>query len=316
MSGDATSLTVSSPPPRGLFSAIAVSALLGLPGGLWWIGRWRAGLVAYIAMLAFAMLMLWRAYAGDAWTGLLGPFFVGSYYAWIGLAVLALLVVLPLRERSRPAHWLERGMPLVTALVLMMVVSLGTAWYIRTYVIQPFSTPSSSMDPTLREGDYFFVDKRAYANGQHPQRGDIVVFQHPTAPVLYVMRLVGLPGDKVQMQAGVLHLNGKPVDLKPAGVERQIDDQVVQVQVETLPDGAHYLLTNMRDGTFSDDTAEFNVPAGQMFVLGDNRDNSSDSRFEVGTVPLANVIGRASRIYWSVSDPDFRARAELVPERP
>lgn len=211
----------------------------------------------------------------------------------------------------------------------------------RTILFQPFSIPSGSMKPTLLVGDYLFVSKYAYGWSRHslpfspelfqgriwgatPERGDIIVFKLPRdGRTDYIKRLVGLPGDRVQVIGGVLHVNGKPVSLVEKGVftevkapqgsegnmPRCMNDPVAlngdchNAQfLETLPGGrAHMILNSDGNTGFADNTAEFTVPPGQYFFMGDNRDNSTDSRFmtHVGFVPAENLIGRAEMVVLS-----------------
>jgi signal peptidase I len=189
--------------------------------------------------------------------------------------------------------------------------ALLLALVIRSFIFQPFSIPSGSMRPTLLEGDYLFVSKFAYGYSRYslpfgpnlfsgriwsaePLRGDVVVFKFPPNPNLdYIKRVVGLPGDRVQMINGVLQINGVPVKREKTGVIDDVDvtetQGPVDVYHETLPNGVEY-----------DNTREWLVPPGHYFMMGDNRDNSSDSRLSVGFVPAENLVGRAKRIFFSI----------------
>ncbi len=206
--------------------------------------------------------------------------------------------------------------------VSVIVQALLLALVIRTLFFQPFSIPSGSMRPTLLEGDYLFVTKWAYGYsryslpfgpnlfsgriwGSDPERGDVVVFKFPPNPSLdYIKRVVGLPGDHIQMKQGQLFINGVGVPREKVG---QIDDRditevngPVDVYKETLPNGVSYNTLDLSPNTIGDDTREFVVPEGHYFMMGDNRDNSSDSRFSVGYVPAENLVGRANMIFFSI----------------
>ncbi|HET9537859.1 MAG: signal peptidase I [Mesorhizobium sp.] len=208
--------------------------------------------------------------------------------------------------------------------VSVIVQALLLALVIRTLLFQPFSIPSGSMRPTLLEGDYLFVTKWAYGYSRHslpfsppifsgriwgsePQRGDVVVFKFPPNPSLdYIKRVIGLPGDRVQMKAGQLFINGEAVPREKIG---QIDnpdvtevDRPVDVYRETLPNGVAYDTLDLSPNSIGDDTREFVVPEGHYFMMGDNRDNSTDSRFTVGFVPEENLVGRANIIFFSIAD--------------
>lgn len=207
--------------------------------------------------------------------------------------------------------------------VSVIVQALLLALVIRTLLFQPFSIPSGSMRPTLLEGDYLFVTKWAYGYSRHslpfspplflgriwasaPERGDVAVFKFPPNPsVDYIKRVIGLPGDKIQMKSGQLFINGQGVQREKIG---QIDNpditeetRPVDVYRETLPNGVSYETLDINPNGMGDDTREFVVPAGHYFMMGDNRDNSSDSRFEVGYVPDENLVGRANYIFFSIA---------------
>jgi signal peptidase I len=205
-----------------------------------------------------------------------------------------------------------------------VVYALLIAVFIRTFLFQPFNIPSTSMEDTLLVGDYLFVSKFSYGYSKHsfpwspelfngrawtaePERGDVAVFRLPARPWEdYIKRVVGLPGDRIQMIDGVLHINGSPVKLErvddfvqvtPYGEER------VPRYRETLPNGVvHYVLDREGDKPGADNTQEFVVPPGHYFMMGDNRDNSNDSRIPdsgVGFVPAENLVGRADIIFFS-----------------
>ncbi|MBB6012456.1 signal peptidase I [Aquamicrobium lusatiense] len=205
----------------------------------------------------------------------------------------------------------------------VIVQALLLAFVIRTLLFQPFSIPSGSMRPTLLEGDYLFVTKWAYGYsryslplspnlfsgriwGGEPERGDVVVFKFPPNPsVDYIKRVIGLPGDKVQMRGGQVFINDVAVPREKVG---QIDNpditevsRPVDVYRETLPNGVSFDTLDLTPNGIGDDTREFIVPDGHYFMLGDNRDNSADSRFSVGFVPYDHLVGRANIIFFSIA---------------
>ena len=236
--------------------------------------------------------------------------------------------------------------------------ALMIAGVFRTLFFQPFWIPSGSMKETLLIGDFLFVNKMAYGYsyascpslmlpgvgieidakdvcgvfdgdnerlfGSEPERGDVVVFRHPVSGRDYIKRLIGLPGDKVQIKNGVISLNGTPVEVEDAGTFEEVmapqgpqqlrprceNGPVGQGatceksrQIETLPNGVSYPTLNITNQQ-SDNTGVYTVPEGHYFFMGDNRDNSADSRLAqraggVGFVPFENLIGRADRIMFS-----------------
>ncbi|HTK13259.1 MAG TPA: signal peptidase I [Xanthobacteraceae bacterium] len=202
--------------------------------------------------------------------------------------------------------------------------ALVIAIIIRTFLFQPFNIPSGSMKDTLLVGDYLFVSKYSYGYthysipfspplfhgrifGSQPNRGDVVVFRLPKDDsVDYIKRVIGLPGDKIQMINGLLYINGTAV--KRERVKDFVDDDEGNVHVkqwrETLPNGVSYTTLDLVENSFADNTPVYTVPADHYFMMGDNRDNSTDSRFlsHVGYVPFENIIGRAQLIFFSVAD--------------
>jgi signal peptidase I len=218
--------------------------------------------------------------------------------------------------------------------------ALLIAGLFRTLLFQPFFIPSGSMKDTLLIGDFLFVNKWAYGYsyascpsvriaaigldvgaddvcgwaqgkgrlwGSGPERGDVVVFRHPVTGQDFIKRLIGLPGDRVQVRAGVLHLNDAPVALEPDGTFLDEDApggprEAARYQ-ETLPGGVTHDVLDL-GATQLDDTGVFTVPEGHFFFMGDNRDNSTDSRVPqaargVGMVPFEDLVGRADRVIFS-----------------
>ena len=192
----------------------------------------------------------------------------------------------------------------------------------RSFLFEPFNIPSGSMIPTLKVGDYLFVSKYSYGYSRYsfpfgiipfegriaedtPERGDVVVFRLPAnVSIDYIKRVIGLPGDKIQVKSSILHINGEPVPRRLVGTEK-ISTGLRSVEAkkfeETLPNGKSYIVHELGDFDRMDNTAIFTVPEGHYFMMGDNRDQSKDSRFiDVGTVPLQNMIGRAERLFFSI----------------
>jgi signal peptidase I len=242
--------------------------------------------------------------------------------------------------------------------VKTVVYALLIAAVFRTIFFQPFWIPSGSMKDTLLVGDFLFVNKMAYGYsyascpsiiiprfgididaqdicgwvdgdntrflGGEPQRGDVVVFRHPVSGRDFIKRLVGMPGERIQLRNGILYINDTPVEVQPDGVFEEIaepqgpqrlrprcENQPVGLGGvctktrlrETLPGGTSHSILNIASQA-SDNTGVYEVPEGHYFFMGDNRDNSSDSRIPslttgVGFVPYENLVGRADRVMFS-----------------
>ncbi len=205
-------------------------------------------------------------------------------------------------------------------------IALVLALLIRTFLLEPFNIPSGSMKPTLEVGDYLFVSKPAYGysrysfpfglapfegriwtKGKTPQRGDIIVFKLPTNPsVDYIKRVIGLPGDVIQVVGGRLYINRRVIPREAIGLKEVSENGITEPMmeyVETLPEGVAHKIYEETDDRPLDNTDEFVVPPDHYFMMGDNRDNSQDSRVQsvVGFVPAVNVVGRASFIFFSTN---------------
>jgi signal peptidase I len=232
-------------------------------------------------------------------------------------------------------YW-ELAKTLIWAVLIAIIV--------RTFAFEPFNIPSGSMIPTLLIGDYLFVSKTAYGYSKYsfpgsvvpfsgriwsgePKRGEVIVFRPPGEPDTdFIKRLIGLPGDRIQVTGGILQINGKPVERKR--IEDYVDPSEPNVPgvpqyLETLPNGVtHRILEADGDTGPLDNTPVYVVPRGDYFMMGDNRDRSNDSRVgpgimtmpatqeitdpalldPVGFVPAENLIGPAKILFWSYDD--------------
>ena len=218
-------------------------------------------------------------------------------------------------EKSVENEWMELVKTAFWAVLLAMAI--------RAVLFEPFNIPSGSMKPNLLVGDYLFVSKYSYGYSRHsfpfglvpmdgrvwttePERGDIAVFKLPSNhSVDYIKRVIGMPGDTVQVRNGQLYLNGKRVPrefVEKTEITGHYGEPIeVTTYLQTLPEGKSFLIYEEGDDEALDNTKMFTVPEGHYFMMGDNRDNSLDSRADVGFVPFENFLGRAEIIFFSTN---------------
>lgn len=239
------------------------------------------------------------------------------------------------KEKSGDSAWGLARFILLLALI---------AWAFRSFVVAPFSIPSGSMLPTLYVGDYLVVAKWPYGYSRHsflfgfpsfdgrifgalPKRGDVVVFRHPDESEDLIKRVIGLPGDTIEVKGGEVILNARPLPrqgLPPVRVPISANSPCKVVPPaqrmvvasagtysctypafrETLPGGPTYAVLDQVPSGEADDRPAIRIPAGHVFLMGDNRDDSLDSRYSVaeggvGLVPVDHLIGRATVTFWS-----------------
>ena len=226
-------------------------------------------------------------------------------------------------SRQSTGSFMETVRTIVYAVLIAIVV--------RTVGYEPFNIPSGSMKPTLLVGDYLFVKKWVYGYSRYSfpfswppfsgriwgapvQRGEVVVFKHPPLQDEdYIKRIIGLPGDRIQVKKGILYINDQPVQRTPIGEWFDAEkNETLKQYVETLPNGVQHRIVERADDEphhdengniffdALDNTEVYVVPEGQYFAMGDNRDNSADSR-AWGFVPADNLVGRASFIFYSTA---------------
>lgn len=206
-----------------------------------------------------------------------------------------------------------------------LLAALICAGIIRSFLFEPFHIPSGSMKPGLLIGDYIFVSKYSYGYSRYsfpfgfnifegrifnkaPQRGDVAVFRLPSNPSInYIKRVIGLPGDRLQMISGVLYINGKKIEKISDGNFYDANKEIAQF-LEKLPEGKLVKTLDSEQNSIADNTGIFEVPQGHYFMMGDNRDNSQDSRFlsHVGYVAEENLVGKAQIIFFSNEMPTWQ----------
>lgn len=215
----------------------------------------------------------------------------------------------------KASGWGETIRTVVYAVIIALVV--------RTFAYEPFNIPSGSMKPTLLVGDYLFVSKFSYGYSRYslplspplisgrvmadqPERGDVIVFKLPRDNKTdYIKRMIGLPGDRIQVKQGILHINDEPVERRLVEADEGVDAigraSTIKRYIETLPNGREHLIYEENDQQPYDNTPPYTVPDGHFFFMGDNRDHSLDSRamHNVGFVPFENLVGRAEFLFFS-----------------
>ena len=230
-------------------------------------------------------------------------------------------------KKSAANEWWDTFVVIVQALLIAIVL--------RFFLYQPFSIPTGSMQQTLMIGDYFVANKFVWGYGKHsfslgrygdfalldfelpianrifgrePNRGDVAVFRPVPQDIEYIKRVVGLPGDRIQMKAGRLYINGTMMEREAVGTTTDTDStndsREVTVYRETFPEGTTHIIQEISDNAPLDNTPEYVVPAGHYFMMGDNRDRSADSRVlsQVGYVPAVNLIAKAEARFFSIKD--------------
>lgn len=216
-------------------------------------------------------------------------------------------------KNKRKESFVETIKTIISAVILALII--------RTFAFEPFNIPSGSMLPTLLVGDYLFVSKYSYGYSKHsfplsflpisgryffsePKRGDVAVFKLPSDNKTdYIKRIIGLPGDKIQLQNGRLLINDKIVSREK--IKDFIDDKSYGIKtkqyIELLPNNYEHNIIEFSDNNLFDNTREYIVPKEHFFMMGDNRDNSEDSRSQVGFVPKENLVGRAEILFFSTN---------------
>ena len=218
-------------------------------------------------------------------------------------------------SKRKSNYWIENFKTFSIAILIALTL--------RTFAFEPFSIPSGSMKPTLLEGDYLFVSKYSYGYSRHsfpmsfpsytgrifgkfPERGDVAVFKFTkNTKIDYIKRIIGLPGDKIQIKNGILFLNNKEINRKPMGLWSAKDRSNIMYTYdkyeENLSGNIFYEILDASPNGMLDNTDVYTVPDGHFFAMGDNRDQSSDSRIlsQLGFIPFENLVGKAQIIFYS-----------------
>ncbi|WP_316978528.1 signal peptidase I [Shumkonia mesophila] len=316
---------------RRRWATVVVFLFLGPVVGMLYLGKGRLAL-AYFSASLLAYAAPWAA----AYFSVLDadPKLVGDLLLWslhLPGALHGYVIAKPIAG-TQPKAWFARWYA-ISGLVLVSPVALAVV--VRSLLWEPFYIPAGSMKPTLVVGDHLWASKYAYGYsrfslpfappvvsgrvfGREPQRGDVVLFKvvMDGRPVDYIKRVIGLPGERIQMRQGRLHISDRTVAREPVGTETMTgrDGSVRQLvrYEETLPNGRRHLILEESDDRPLDNTTVYTVPDGHYFVLGDNRDWSLDSRVaEFGFMPYENLIGRFEAVFWNSVDRKIRFERRL-----
>jgi signal peptidase I len=303
--------------PRNGIGLFFAGLLLGPVNAFLWLGRWKLALAYLVATLSFIATF----YALPI-LGVINPITIpglgGKEVMGLVLLPTTLVGVVHAFKINNTEHLRPYYSRWYIALICPTAVFLVVAFLIRTFLFQPFNIPSASNIPSLIIGDYVFVSKTAYGKDHPPQAGDMAIFKYPAdTRIDYVKRIVGVPGDHIQMVNGVLNINSIPVKLEEVNLASFLSDQGIQkFYRETLPNGRSYVIAEM--GNFeADNTDVYVVPDGHYVTLGDNRDNSQDSRFDnVGYVPKENFVGPVVSRFWNSNGLSLISRPEEIYPKP
>jgi signal peptidase I len=323
--------------PRGIISILLIGLFLGAFALMLWIGRARLGFIylaaATIAVTLFGLLVVMGHIAPLAIEGL--DFATTLSLVFLALSMVAIVHALLIRRSIISRPWYSRW---YVALLLPLLGGWAIALIVRMFLFQPFNIPSGAMYPTLRVGDYVFVSKPAYGFSKYsfnamlqipglapvrfgpvpidgrvlavrsPERGDLAVFKLPRDNQIdFIKRVIGLPGDRIQMRDGVVFINGEQVKKEYVGEYANEDGKAfngrstIPLYRETLPNGVSYQVLDVEPAGAADNTEEYFVPPGHYFMMGDNRDNTMDSRYldAVGFVPEENFLGPVVFKFWN-----------------
>lgn len=294
---------------RKPWAAAVLSVVLGAPIAMMYLNR---------GWLALGYLLLLIAMAAAPFAAFeLGLITVSPYDAldilnlvYVALGALHAFLIARRFDHERPLRWYARWRGIAAVLVSPILLAL----LVRTFLFKPFNLPSISMEPNLPVGSYIFASKSAYGYSvpftgiklwpKSPDRGDVVIFWLDSGdgrPFSLIKRVIGMPGEQIQLKNGLVLINGKALNREEIDGEFYAGDDVVYIRYrETLPNGRSYDILEQNDNNLLDNTAVFLVPEGHYFLMGDNRDNSRDSRVldEFGYISESQIYARVVVLFW------------------
>lgn len=298
---------------------------------------WAAALLSVVLSAPIAMLYLNRGWLALGYFLLLiavlaapfaafqhGLITVSPYEAldilnliYVALGALHAFIIARRFDREKPLRWYARWRGIFAVFVFPILLAL----MVRTFLFEPFNLPSISMEPNLPVGSYIFASKSAYGypvpftdiklSPKSPDRGDVVIFWLDSGygrPFSLIKRVIGMPGEQIQIKDGLVFINGEALKREKIDGESYSGDDVVYIRYrETLPNGRSYDILEQTDNNLLDNTDVFLVPEGHYFLMGDNRDNSRDSRVldELGYISESQIYAKVVVLFWDRQSQGF-----------
>ncbi len=298
--------TLALPPQRKWLARIVIAALalVGVAVPHMLLGHTRRALGYFVLSLLLVFIVIASVVFMKGWTA--KGFMTALAFDLIinyGFLLVSFCHALSSRAAATKLKWL----PAIAICIFGFASTSAAAWMMRTHYLAPFHSMTGSNLPTIKANETFFVDKRISSTGV-TTRGELIVYSPRNVPnTAFVKRLIGLPGDRIMMRDGMLFINGTAVrKIEQGNMQIASAGQTVEASInrETLPNGATYQTLDLGDGREFDTTTEFVVPSNEVFVLGDNRDDSLDSRYsDHGFVPQSAIIGKAWFAWSSIFKP-------------
>lgn len=279
---------------RKPWAAALIGGLLGPVVGMLYLSLGRTAIM-YGVVSIILMVMPFIAAHFSILTN--NPIDIAPLTSWAVNAAGALHCFVKSKKSIQSPHrWYSRWYNII---LIVVIIPLFIAFASRAFY-EPFYVSSDSMQPTLAVGDYFYVNKLAYNAHDQPQRGDLILFQTSTSARKYIKRVIGMPGDRIQIKSGIIFINDKAT-LREAANTPSCQERDIACSIEILPEGKKIMILDKCPACDQENTIIYNVPQDSYFVLGDNRAQSLDSRFtdKFGYVKAVNIIGKPCPVWWN-----------------